>query len=460
MFKRILIGLSYLALAVVFVGVTVALVAVGRGYGYDFKNRRVVHNGLVIMGSYPSAADVKINGKDIDRRTPYRANLEANDYDFEVTKEGYRTWRKRLGIVASGVTWAQYILLLPLELKPQTVPTQGEVAKMTSTPDRKRLALLTKGVDAAVWVVGSDGREQIKVYALKPATPELPAEVVDELSLAEDGSRVLIKSNHGGKTSHLLVEVQRDGQVVNLTEQFGFSFPDLKFNPSNWRELYWLSPEGLRRLDAEARTATLLVPGVIKGYAFGGERIFYIQKSETGVSVWSLDRGGHKQELVQSVADSDTYEMAYSGFQGQNFLAVAPRTTNTVTVYKDIFSNTPEAQVVTKLASRIRFNEDGRYLAFFWEQAFGTYDLEKDVIHETVKLDGALGYLAWFDNYHLLINSGGKLILVEYDGANKVEIDGQVAAGAPAFGGVEGKRLLWQGFRDGQERLMLLDVKR
>jgi hypothetical protein len=119
MLRRFLLPLGYLAVAIVIVGVTVSLVAYGRGYSYDFTNNRWVVNGLVLVSSFPSGADVKVNGKNLHHKTPYRATLEAGDYNFEVVKAGYRSWSKRLTIVASGVTWAQYVLLFPPELHPQ-----------------------------------------------------------------------------------------------------------------------------------------------------------------------------------------------------------------------------------------------------------------------------------------------------------------------------------------------------
>jgi hypothetical protein len=460
MLKRILLALSYLAVAVLIVGVTAALVAVGRGYGYDFAERRVIRNGLVIMGSYPSTANIKIDGKDIGRRTPYRVSLEAGSYDFEVTRDGYRPWHKHLEVLASGVTWAQYILLFPVELKPVVFVPGQVVTALTSTQDHRRFAYLTAGAEPAIWAVGSDGRDPVRVYALRPPTPETGPEAAEELTISEDGSHVLFKSTYAGKAAHILLAAEQGARPLNLTEQFGFNFSAIRFNPNNRRELYWLSAEGLRRLDTENRAATLAIPGQIQEYEFAGDRIIYVQAGEAGNSVWSMDRAGNKQELVQSVAVSGSYDLAYSGFRGGDYLAVIPRNSNTVTVYKDIFSATPKAQVVSKSSSQIRFNEDGRYLAFYSSSEFGTYDIEKDIIHPSNKFDGVMTWFEWFDNYHLLAGSGGKLAIVEYDGANKVEIDGKMPAGMPAFGAPDGRRIIWIGQPAEATQLMTLDVKR
>lgn len=460
MLRKIFIPIGYILLSAFLILATVALVFISRGYGYDFQHKRVIYNGLVVINSFPTGATVMVNGKVAKQKTPFRSSLESRDYDFEVFKAGYRAWRKRLNIPASGVTWAQYILLFPNDLKPQPISAvSGGVTSLFATRDHRHVGFLTAGTDPGLWVLSGDEKTATKVYTPKVVTPELPAETIDQPVYSEDGSHIMFHSTQADKSSYQVVSVS-GGQPVNLTEQFGFNFTNLKFNPTNWRELFWVSPEGLRRLDVEAKTATLLVPGAVAGFTFAGDRLFSVTPTALGKSVISLDRSGHRQEVVQSLAESDSYQMLYSNFQGKDYLAVLPSKTGTVTLFSDIFSSNPVAKVVSKSANQISFNDDGRYLAFYTPNEFGSYDIEHDHLSGQVKLAGNLSYFGWFDNYHLLINSSGKLELTEYDGVNTVVLDEAAAPGSAAFGSADARRMLWLGQGKAKDEIVELDLKR
>src|SRR4051812_25743476 len=140
MIRRILTLLGYFAAFVVIAGLTAILVAYGKGYSYDFKVHKIVHNGLLLLASQPSGADITIRGKETKHHTPRRVTLQADSYAVTVAKEGYRTWKKTVSIVASEVTFAEYILLVPNQLHPQRLATMPAPPVGALSHDQKRLA--------------------------------------------------------------------------------------------------------------------------------------------------------------------------------------------------------------------------------------------------------------------------------------------------------------------------------
>lgn len=460
MLRRLFTAFAYLLLAIIIVGGTFVLVAVGKGYGYDFAHNRVVYNGLIILGSAPQGGDIKINGKTIHHKTPYRTTLEAGTYDVEVTKTGYRPWSKRLIIPASGLTWAEYILFFPLELKPQPLMPTAPVAALAQTRDRRHIAYVTTTTDSGVWALSADGRQTTKIYTPKLATVDLPAETIDSLQWSDDGSHLLMRSVIGPKISYLLVAASANGTVTNLTDVFGFNFAALRFNPANWRELYWISPEGLRRVSVDSQTVSAVLAEKVSNYIFGADKVIYVQTTALGKSVWSLDSGGHKQELIQSLPESDSYEMEYRNYQGKDVLAIAPNLTNTVTIYLDLFSSNLVTKVVSKSANHLSFSDDGHYLVYYSGTEYGAYDLDRDTIGVANQFDGPLTTIGWFDNYHLLINTSGKLLMSEYDGANSIQLETKAGANLPAFGTSDGKRIIWTRLDPAGAAMYVLDIKR
>lgn len=439
--KQILTVLGYLTGALLIVGGSYVLVQIGRGYSYDFSSHRFVLNkGLVIFDSSPDRASLTINGKVTRRRTPYRTTLDEGEYDIQLSRAGFRTWSKRLSVMASKVTWAQYPILLPDNINTENFTRTAPITKTAASRDHRQFAYITSAPDATVWVVNFD-RRPTKIYTPKAATTELGAETVTDIEWSEDASHLLLTTDIGGKKSHLLVTIN-NGAVVNLTDLFRFDFAALKFNPTNARELYWVSPEGLRRLSVEAQTVSAVMADKVSSYIFGGDRIYYVQTTKLGKSVFSMDRGGRDQrELIQSLPESAAYELAYGRFRDRDLLAVLPLESRTLTVYFDIFGSHLSSKVITKTADRISWNGDGRYLAFWSSEVFGTYDIEKDIIAQSPAQPG-LTHLSWYDNFHVLVNLAGKAYLAEYDTANQSEITSGIDSAFPIYSSHDGRYIL------------------
>lgn len=441
MLRRVLTMLAYLTAAVVVVFGTVALVAFGRGYSYDFGSGRFVLNGLIIFGSTPSGAKIEISGKDTKRKTPYRRTLESGDYDVRVTREGYRPWAKRLSVAASGVTFAQYIILLPHNLQTERLADHPSLTAAIPSPDKRLVAYVTAGTDAAVWVMNIESRQSIKVHPLAVATAEVPAETVSELAWSDDNTHLLFRSQLGPAGRYLLASANSQAAIINLTDLFRFDFNQIKFAPGNWRELYWISPEGLRKLNAEDKTASAVLADRVSAYIFGDNRVIYVQTTELGKSLWSLDRDGKKQELIQALPESDTYDIGYSKYRDRHHLAVIPAKAGTLTLYNDIFSPNPTSKLISKQATKLRFNPDGRYLGFYSTNVIGSYDLEKGQPHVRTSLPAPIVSAEWFDNHHFTLNLGGTIYLVEFDGEN-LEVITDLANGYAAFTGPESKSII------------------
>lgn len=84
-------------------GLFVSLYA--RGYRFDIKTLRFSPNGLLVVESDPSGAQVFINGE-LKNATDTTISLSPDTYDVEFRKEGFITWAKRLEITKEIVTEA------------------------------------------------------------------------------------------------------------------------------------------------------------------------------------------------------------------------------------------------------------------------------------------------------------------------------------------------------------------
>lgn len=434
MYVRIAKTVGWLLLIALVVVGTIALVAIGRGYSYDFHSGRLKLNGLAIFTSAPSSADILINGKLIKYKTPYRSTLETGEYTFDITKTGYRTWTKRIAVEASQVTWVQYVLLIPNQLSRSSwAATKAGLSLLTTSQDHHHFAYVDKS-DGAVWVLDTSSKKPTRLYVPSAPADGQPVEAVTALAWSGDASRLLVTTQSNGKAFQRLV-IASGGNISKLTEQYGFDLSGLRFNPTNSRELFWLAPEGLRRIETDSQSVSAVLVSSVVAYTFAGNnQLIYVQSTDLGKSIFGMDTSGqNKHQLVQSVVDSPSYNIEYSSYRGSDMLAVLPAASKTITLYNQITTDNPVAKVITKSADDMTFGPDGRFLNYRNGQRLSTYDLELSRTYNFGNSKTPYGFVAWFDTYHLLVANGTALSLVEYDGGNSTELSNHYASGAISF---------------------------
>ncbi len=407
--------IGYIIGACVIVGGTVLLVYYGNGYAYDIKTGRLIHRGLVLLESYPSGAQVSFNGKQLKQKTPVRHHAEGGVHRFDVTKDGYRDWHKQISVTPAWVSLAQYVILLPDTIPVQNVASYPQISQFLASRDRRRIAFnVPSGRDAGIWVMDSRSRDRRKVYTPAVATPAQPAESVQIVSWSNDASHILLQRTVADVPNQLVVDAEGGGQPTNLTDTYSANFTDLVFSPGNWREMYWNSPEGLRRLDTGARTITGPLTPRTAAFTFAGDRILYVDTSQPTAALYSLERSGRKQRIVPALPVSSRYEVAYATYISAPQAVVLAPDDGTATIYSDIFE-TVSSKTIPAAAEHASFNGDGRFVLLWDAKAVSTYDLEFNRVYAFPAGQGAIASPSWFDNYHVVFNRGGQAVMSEYD---------------------------------------------
>jgi PEGA domain len=446
MLRRSLIILGYVGLTLLVVGVTFALVAYGKDYSYDFGAHRIIQKGHVIIGSLPNGVAVTADGRNLKKKTPYQAAYKVGVHTFSLAKDGFWPWRKTIAVVAGQVSLARYVILVPKQPAMTGLDVRPQIVAQSMSKDHRHLAYVTGGAGAALYTLDLGGPKPVKLYTPKAATATDPAEVLTDVTWSDDASRLLIVSQMGAQTVYRLASAG-GGEPVNLTAQYHINLTGVKFAAGNGRQLYWISPEGLRRLDVDAQSASGVLAERVAQFWVIPDRVLYVQQTDLGRSLWSVDGRGRHQELIQALAESDSYSVAYASYRGDDELAVVPAKTQTGTLYTGIFGNTPVAKVVARGVTSASFTPDGHLLAFSSPTAIFTYDLEQSALNNALVLysvtdqPGQLAALSWFDNYHLLTTRDGRLYWSEFDGANRVDL-GTAAGGFPGYGSSDQKSVV------------------
>jgi len=92
--KRISIYIS------IIIGVSICaffVVKIAQGYRPDFSSKSLKPNGLLIATSIPNQAFIFIDGKQVkSKTTPANINLAPGEYEVEIKKDGFNSWKKKL----------------------------------------------------------------------------------------------------------------------------------------------------------------------------------------------------------------------------------------------------------------------------------------------------------------------------------------------------------------------------
>jgi len=438
MLKRVLTAFGYLSLTAAVIVLTAGLVAYGNGYAYNFRTHKIIRTGIIVQ-SFPSGLRVTLDNKLLKKKTPYRASVEGGTFRISLAKDGYYPWTKLVNVIASEVSLVQYVLLIPNHPQTTILDTRTQILAQDISRDHRHLAYLIGGTEPAVYAldVSNQNAKPVRLYLPRAATETLPVETLISVVWSDDASHLIIVSKIGEIVTHHLISAN-GSDVKNLTAQYGFNLTGLKFSGNNWQQLYWISPDGLRRLDVGSQSVSGVLADKVSQFTIADNRILYVQLTDLGRTLWSTDGRGNSQELIQALPESDSYSIDAARYNNQDYLSVVPSKTAVGTLYSGIYDANPVSKVVARDVAITSFSPDGHLAIYHSATAVKTYDLERsDIDHKTVIYDfpasaGAITTMTWFDNFHLLIARGGHLIWSEFDGANQVDM-GPVVDTLPSY---------------------------
>ncbi len=155
--KRIIISLS------IIIGISVGaffLIKIAQGYRPDFSSKRLRPNGLLIAVSTPNQAAIFLDGKQVkSKTTPANINLPPGEYEVEIKKDGYSSWKKKLLIKKELVAKTNaYLFATYSDLK---ALTSTGASKPIISPDAKKVAYAVSGQENdknGLWVLSLSDR--------------------------------------------------------------------------------------------------------------------------------------------------------------------------------------------------------------------------------------------------------------------------------------------------------------
>ncbi len=123
---------------------TTGILVNAHGLRYNTQHGKWIKTGIVVVKSNPKTAEVFLDGKKVDSRTPTRiTHVFPGDHTIRVEKEGYHSWEKRLKVEPHQTTFATEIVLFKQE-SPKTLASISAVAEIFWLQDTLVLAEVDK----------------------------------------------------------------------------------------------------------------------------------------------------------------------------------------------------------------------------------------------------------------------------------------------------------------------------
>lgn len=414
------VRLVIFALTLLFV--TVATLAMIRyAKGYRPTNSGIKGTGLLSANSFPTAAEVYINGK-LTTATDATLNLDPGTYEVTIKKDGYHTWQKNLTIVQELVT-STNTLLFPTSptLEPLTFT---DVVNPIPSPDGSLLAYSVASASAE----SKNGLYVLELSSSPISLSRSSRQIARSLgsfdyanasyTWAPSGNEILVAFASG---AHVILDPNRMSDTSTLLDVTA-TLPQLL---EEWElELTKLERARLQELpdffiQAASSSATNLY------FSPDGEKLLYQAKSDFTVPSNLIPQlpASSTQAESREVTTGNWY--VYDLIEDRNFL-VAPEQ-----------PQDPTSFVTSKLLLPLDASPSA------------TRSLQQSSSAETIALLNAqyspvaVDGIQWFpDSSHLVVTSDSEISLVDYDGTNRVTVyagpfDSQFVYAAP-----DGSRLI------------------
>lgn len=418
---------TYGAMTFAVIVISAICILLALGYQFDTNKGKIAQGGLLQFVSVPNNATVTLNGKKLGFTTPGKIEIGAGTHTVNYTKEGYRSWSKKVNVKPGELRWLNSARLLPESIQTTPIDTLPHISQMLPSPDRKYIAIVpdqTKPQIILYDVRDSNNLNRQTTFTLEPEVVTEKADVEHIYSLVEwdFGARfMLLKHTFGDNTEYIRVDrTAENGKALNITKNFNLPFSDPHFSGTSGNILYALTNQDLRRVDLGAQSVSQpLISNIISYKLYREKDIAYISlvENEKIVGVYMNEK---KTELARFGKDEDV-KADLTKYFDDFYLAVAHG--NSLQLIQNPTLNS-KSTITLENADQIQwvdFSNSGRFLLAGKDFTYTTYDLEtkeRFSINQAGVLPRPDATPQWLDDYHVLNNSASELTMSEFDGTN------------------------------------------
>lgn len=417
-----------LGFLVFFLALTIVIV-MANGYSFFLKDGKftIQKTGMIITNSRPSEANIYLDGKKFDKRTSFSflpvkiTNLLPGKHTLIIKKDGYRDWQNSVDVRANLVSWVNYVLLFPTDLKISEV--DNLVGKNIIAESKNRRFLLVSGKEENIETLfaydfSSGNLNKIWPKSFVPTEEWLKNPQIVTADFNQNNDKILLTLKNGDGQSLAILETANEGKIYALTS-IPVAIDKIIWSANDANELYLLSKGTLYRTNtAKLNEVQELAKDVIDFSSERNRTIYFVTKTNEQVSLGQMAYDGGRRELISDSIKFDTsYKLSYSS--QVDALGVLPKNDKTLTVFYR--NNGKMASLeLSKDIYNFKWSSDGR--SIFYQNGRFIKNFNWDEEKETIAtLSDKIVSVDWyFDEDHYLVQTEKEFFVIDYDNTNKV----------------------------------------
>lgn len=416
--------ISITAIIIITIG-TVILVAFAQGYNYDAFHNKIYKTGLVLIDSTPNNAEIFLNDRGINKKTPYRyTSAPEGNLEVDLQKDQYRNWSKKTTVVPGEVTFVNYALLLPNTLDQKPVGSNILFNRIIQSENNQKTYALAKS-PLSIYSISDDANIREIYSASQSSDPANPIVDLYNIKVSNDGQRLLFDQK---LTNNVVQTVSIDVpslKISNLTTEFGFVFNDIRFNPKNSSELFWLDAGVLKKIQINEKNISSNIIDSIFQLDIEEDRLLVFKTSTVAgqpVSLYSYDLSGGNENLLRQLEfDPKGYGILFVRSRYAEYLSVIYNSSSLAELVKNPYQKSDlntQIKTIGAGVSQQTISPSNRFLIYNQNSTLRFIDLEfgQDDNYGASLVD--LQEWAWYDDYHLIVRQNDTLRILDYDGQN------------------------------------------
>jgi len=392
----------------------------GRGYRLDFKNGQLKGTGLLVANSFPTGAQVYIDGK-LTTATDDTLNLPPGEYRVKIQKDGFLPWEKSLKLEEELVTQTNARLFPAVpELKPLTF--SGALNPIPS-PDGNKIIYTVASASAqaknGLWLQELANRPlnlSRGPRQLATTSPSFPFEKA-QLVWSPDSSQVLAifmdeeaddTSDKESATEKINASFLLEASRFNKTEDFRDVTAQLSIIFSEWEQ----------ELALKEKERLQILPEEIQQLATASAKNWYFSPDEKKILYTTLKEMSLPEEILPQLPASNTQKEERELKENRIYVYDLEEDKN---FFIKETEAAEEAKIILDQALR-KIKASETPLKMYQR-------LQKEKTVDTLRAFRAqytpllIQNIQWFPtSSHLIIIEEDKIIVSEYDGTNKAVV--------------------------------------
>lgn len=416
------------------------------GYQFNQSSGRLEQGSLLQFRSFPSDANISINGQRQNFTTPDKKNIAAGDHTITMQREGYNDWSQTIHLRPGELMWLNYTRFVPKSVITEEVQEFDALNSVLASPNKKYFVLQQTPSSKVLDIYNLEDEKKPKLETITLSDSVLPEKIQSsEIVGWNDGSKYfLVAYNKKNAPEYILVDRTDAKKAVNITKKLNIKIDDIQFGEDGGTIFYARSQGDIRKIDLGSGTISEpLVSGATDFEVYKPDTIVFSAINGEKRVVGLHKNGDEKSRIIRTLQNTQPATKVISGsYFGDDYVA---------------FSNGSEVEIIKNpqdsrkvFASFIlkapvqwlQFSDNGRFIVAQHTSELATYDLEySKTQHITLEASKTpTKPVGWLDGYHLWDAYSGRISMVDFDGTNR-QIITDALAGYDATLSSNGKRL-------------------